>query len=172
MTIPGRPGTFAKPEGFVFSSDLPNDLATDWIDRIPESRRMITRAARPMLATLIPAALLLCALAGESIAQGPPPPPPPLPPVLQPPLNPITEAKRVLGKILFWDEQLSSDNTVACGTCHKPNFGGTYSRLAINPGLDGLVNTPDDVRGSPGIARTNSTGDYVRDVNFNFNAQI
>ncbi len=28
--------------------------------------------------------------------------------------------KRVLGKILFWDEQLSSDDTVACGTCHIP----------------------------------------------------
>ena len=41
-----------------------------------------------------------------------------LPPVPVPPENPITEAKRVLGKILFWDEQLSSDNTMACGTCH------------------------------------------------------
>lgn len=30
--------------------------------------------------------------------------------------NPITEEKRILGKILFWDEQLSSDDTVACGT--------------------------------------------------------
>ncbi len=34
--------------------------------------------------------------------------------------NPVTEQKRVLGKILFWDEQLSSDDTVACGTCHIP----------------------------------------------------
>ena len=32
--------------------------------------------------------------------------------------NPVTEAKRVLGKILYCDEQLSSDDTVACGTCH------------------------------------------------------
>ena len=37
-----------------------------------------------------------------------------LPPVPVPAENPITEPKRVLGKILFWDEQLSSDNTVAC----------------------------------------------------------
>jgi cytochrome c peroxidase len=39
-----------------------------------------------------------------------------LPPVPIPAENPITEPKRVLGKILFWDEQLSSDDTVACGT--------------------------------------------------------
>jgi hypothetical protein len=35
--------------------------------------------------------------------------------VPEPDENPITEQKRVLGKILFWDEQLSSDNTVAGG---------------------------------------------------------
>ena len=46
-----------------------------------------------------------------------------LPPVPVPAENPITEPKRVLGKILFWDEQLSSDNTVACGTCHRPGQG-------------------------------------------------
>ncbi|PCI76408.1 MAG: hypothetical protein COB20_10545 [SAR86 cluster bacterium] len=40
--------------------------------------------------------------------------------------NPITESKRVLGKILFWDEQLSSDDTVAYGTCHKPAAGGCW----------------------------------------------
>ena len=38
--------------------------------------------------------------------------------------NPVTEPKRVLGKILFWEEQLSSDDTVACGTCHIPAAGG------------------------------------------------
>ena len=32
--------------------------------------------------------------------------------------NPITEEKRILGKLIFWEEQLSSDNTMACGTCH------------------------------------------------------
>ncbi len=134
---------------------------------------MTTRLFRSMTAPIVPAALLLAVLASDGIAQGgPPPPPPPLPPVNAPPQNAITEAKRVLGKILFWEEQLSSDNTVSCGTCHKPNFGGTDSRLAINPGLDGLVNTPDDVRGSPGVARTNAAGDFVRDPLFAFNAQI
>lgn len=33
-----------------------------------------------------------------------------------------------LGKMLFWDEQVSSDNTVSCGTCHIPSAGGTDPR--------------------------------------------
>ena len=53
-----------------------------------------------------------------------------LPPVPVPAENPITEPKRVLGKILFWDEQLSSDNSVACGTCHRPAWGGADARNA------------------------------------------
>lgn len=39
-----------------------------------------------------------------------------------------------LGKALFWDEQVSIDNTMACGTCHEPKYGGTDGRLgAVNP---------------------------------------
>lgn len=38
-----------------------------------------------------------------------------------------TEIAR-LGKALFWDEQVSSNNTVACGTCHMPSAGGTDDR--------------------------------------------
>lgn len=39
----------------------------------------------------------------------------PLPSVPEPAENPLTAEKAVLGKILFWDQQLSTDNTVACG---------------------------------------------------------
>ncbi len=75
--------------------------------------------------------------------------------------NPITEAKRVLGKILFWDEQLSSDNTVACGTCHQPAAGGADPRIAINPGFDQLFNTDDDVVGSLGIRALDANGQQI-----------
>lgn len=38
-----------------------------------------------------------------------------------------------LGKSVFWDEQVSSDNTMSCGTCHMPSAGGTDNRLgAVN----------------------------------------
>ena len=61
-----------------------------------------------------------------------------LPPVPFPAENPPTEEKRILGKILFWDEQLSSDDTVACGTCHQAGAGGSDPRLGTHPGPDGL----------------------------------
>ena len=81
-----------------------------------------------------------------------------LPPAPVPAENPITEPKRVLGKILFWDEQLSSDNTVACGTCHRPGKGGGDPRQGRYPGADGIMNTDDDTFGSPGVPRMDKAG--------------
>jgi cytochrome c peroxidase len=71
---------------------------------------------------------MLCALVsflGAALAD--------VPPVPVPAENPITEPKRVLGKVLFWDEQLSSDDTVACGTCHLPAHGGSDPRTGRHP---------------------------------------
>lgn len=67
--------------------------------------------------------------------------------------NQHTDEKMILGKVLFWDEQLSSDGSVACGTCHRPGDGGADPRSATarHPGEDGLFGTPDDTHGSPGI---------------------
>jgi cytochrome c553 len=55
--------------------------------------------------------------------------------------NPVTATKAALGKVLFWDEQLSSTRTVACGTCHHAGSGGADSRSfnsarATHPGAD------------------------------------
>ncbi|MFN0135524.1 MAG: cytochrome-c peroxidase [Phycisphaerae bacterium] len=109
-------------------------------------------------------------VAGVAIAQ--PPPIPPLPPVPVPPANPITEPKRILGKILFWDEQLSSDNTVSCGTCHLPGLAGSDPRIGRNPGPDNTLNTPDDKLGSPGVAKMDISEEYVEDPIFGFAAQV
>jgi len=79
-----------------------------------------------------------------------------LPPVPVPAENPLTEPKRVLGKMLFWDEQLSSDGSIACGTCHRPAQGGADPRVGRNPGVD--KGTIDDVLGSPGIASLDRNG--------------
>ncbi|MGD2115767.1 MAG: cytochrome c peroxidase [Acidobacteriota bacterium] len=43
----------------------------------------------------------------------------PAPPV--PEDNPVTPAKIELGEKLFFDPALSSDGTVSCGTCHRPD---------------------------------------------------
>jgi cytochrome c peroxidase len=37
--------------------------------------------------------------------------------------NSLTEARVSLGRALFFDPILSSDNTVACASCHKPEHG-------------------------------------------------
>ncbi len=95
-----------------------------------------------------------------------------LPPVPEPPENPITPQKAVLGKILFWDEQLSTDNTVACGTCHFLENSGTDSRLAVHPGFDGIFGNADDVFGSQGVVRRNSSGVTIVDPIFGTSPQV
>lgn len=36
--------------------------------------------------------------------------------------NPITNAGATLGRVLFYDKQLSIDNKISCGSCHKQQF--------------------------------------------------
>jgi len=95
-----------------------------------------------------------------------------LDPVFFPPENPFSEEKRVLGKILFWDEQLSSDNTTSCGTCHIPAAGGTDPIIADNYGLDGQQNTQDDIRGSFGVIKSDANDDYAVDATFELLRQV
>lgn len=79
------------------------------------------------------------------------------PAVKFPPENPDSDAKDMLGKILFWDEQVGSDDTMACGTCHRTGAGGGSDPRTIDaahsrsPGDDGILGTADDVHGSQGI---------------------
>ena len=74
-----------------------------------------------MLRKIVPGALLLAASLPAQV------------PIYVPAENPLTPEKVVLGKILFWDEQLSSDDSTACGTCHQPAFGGSDPRAARSP---------------------------------------
>jgi cytochrome c peroxidase len=132
---------------------------------------MRSRNPRSAFALVLMLASFAAALVAPSFAQGPPPPPPPLPPPPVPPQNPITPPKAVLGKILFWEEQMSSDNTVACGTCHVFNSaGGSDPRSSgpgsVHPGFDGVFNTPDDVQGSRGVVRCLPGGAMVDDGTF------
>ncbi len=120
--------------------------------------------------------LLLVAgpLAATVLAQGPQPlgPPP------TPPGNPITAAKVNLGKALFWDEQMSSNRTVACGTCHITQAGGSDPRTSAanpasrHPGPDGVFLTPDDRRGSPGTSLIDATGKFILDPAFRLQPQV
>jgi cytochrome c peroxidase len=113
--------------------------------------------------------------AGKTSAFGPigPPQPPP-----EPPENPLTGPKIYLGKALFWDEQLSSTRTVACGTCHRPRKGGSDPRAIVgsnqsrNPGPDTVFGTADDVFGSPGVPLNKADGTYEWSPFYGFREQV
>ncbi|MEZ4272583.1 MAG: cytochrome c peroxidase [Myxococcota bacterium] len=102
----------------------------------------------------------------------------PRPGVHYPPENPHTDEKAILGKILFWDEQLSSDDSVACGTCHRPGAGGSDPRSSTtrHPGPDQILGTADDPHGSQGIRRceVDEDGHIVRleDPVFGYEPQV
>lgn len=44
--------------------------------------------------------------------------------------NVITNAKATLGRVLFYDKNLSIDNTIACGSCHKQQFAFSDTAIA------------------------------------------
>ena len=117
------------------------------------------------LSRLLPfavAAALGSALAAQNPLQSPP----------VPAGNPVTPAKTVLGKILFWEEQMSSSNRVACGTCHKSEIGGGDNRRAPHPGLDGVAGNADDTFGSPGVINSRVDNTYQPDTNFGLQEQV
>lgn len=109
--------------------------------------------------------LPVLALSSLSMAQG-------LSPVPVPAQNPITPGKTILGKLLFWEEQLSTNNRVACGTCHTFAVGGGDLRRAPHPGNDGIIPSPDDSFGSPGLPRSDAGNAYQPDSLFGFNPQV
>jgi cytochrome c peroxidase len=102
----------------------------------------------------------------------------PFPPLQPPPFptgNPITATKAYLGKALFWEEQVSSTKTVACGTCHRPAEGGSDPRTNENtrhPGFDNTFGTLDDVFGSPGVPQNAANGAYSPAQFFDMGLQV
>ncbi|MFO1077578.1 MAG: cytochrome c peroxidase [Planctomycetota bacterium] len=112
--------------------------------------------------------LLLLLPIATATAQGLLPPPP------EPAGNPTTPQKALLGQALFWDEQLSSSRSVACGTCHVFQNGGADPRAAtaLHPGADGLFGTDDDAHCSPGVRLHDSSGALVQSPDFGLAEQV
>ena len=109
-------------------------------------------------------------LAGPCLAQVSPAP--------SPPQNPFSPEKALLGKALFWDEQLSSTGMTACGTCHILEAGGADPRsrtepvASTHPGIDGVFGTIDDIRGSQGVIHSLANGDYASVPFFGVGTQV
>jgi cytochrome c peroxidase len=128
----------------------------------------------PRLPTLLFA--LLLPFVTTSAQQGGPPGPLQPPPV--PSGNPLSPAKVNLGKTLYWDEQMSSTRTVACGTCHVPAAGSSDPRSVFgsprstHPGADGQFGTLDDITGSPGVPSHLASGDYLDSALFGLREQV
>ena len=108
---------------------------------------------------------ILCLLPAAVFAQT-------VPPVPIPPENPWTAEKAVLGKIIFWDQQLSTDQTVSCGHCHAPAAGGVDPVLETHPGPNGTFGDSDDITGSIGVNRRDMTGALIADPVFGMQTQI
>jgi len=60
--------------------------------------------------------------------------------------NPLNDAKIELGKFLFYDKKLSSDNNIACSNCHFQKYGFSDTAI-VSTGVSGENGT----RNSPGI---------------------
>ncbi|MEY4703088.1 MAG: hypothetical protein RIR96_985 [Bacteroidota bacterium] len=59
--------------------------------------------------------------------------------------NVITNSKATLGRVLFYDKNLSYNNTIACASCHKQEFA--FGDTAIqSKGVDGGLTTRHSMR--------------------------
>jgi len=70
----------------------------------------------------------------------PPPEEPEVPlgliPVFWPEDNPYNPAKAELGRFLYFDTRLSSDNTISCASCHEPDLAFTDA-APVSTGIGG-----------------------------------
>ncbi|MEO6542222.1 MAG: cytochrome-c peroxidase, partial [Ferruginibacter sp.] len=53
--------------------------------------------------------------------------------------NIITNAKATLGRVLFYDKNLSIDNSISCGNCHKQQFAFSDTAIASNGVVGGVT---------------------------------
>jgi cytochrome c peroxidase len=52
--------------------------------------------------------------------------------------NPVTDAGATLGRVLFYDKNLSSNNTISCASCHKQEFAFSDTAL-VSTGVNGVT---------------------------------
>ena len=53
--------------------------------------------------------------------------------------NNITNAKATLGRVMFYDKNLSIDNSISCGSCHKQQFAFSDTAIASKGVAGGLT---------------------------------
>ena len=82
--------------------------------------------------------------------------------------NPLTEAKIVLGKKLFFEKLLSRDSSISCASCHNPKYAFTDG-LVKAKGIKGREVT----RNTPTLTNIAYNTSFLRDgVNPSLEAQV
>jgi cytochrome c peroxidase len=152
-------------------SDQPNSIS---LQRLSIQRLSIKRPSRKRLsrlATIVAASAVAVLIGNVGAAQiAPTPPSSPLAPLksvsVPEPSNLydfVANKQKALelGKALFWDMQVGSDNVQSCATCHFHAGVDNRSKNQINPGLlSQLPGAPDgfQIGGAPNYQL--KTGDY------------
>ena len=84
-------------------------------------------------------------------------------PVYTFPNNPLSIEKFALGRDLFYEEMLSSDNTVSCGTCHQNFVAFANADHMLSHGVNGAFGN----RNSPGLFNMNWNTSFMWDGGVN-----
>ncbi len=77
--------------------------------------------------------------------------------------NPLTADGFTLGRYLFYDPILSSDNTISCGSCHQQFSAFANAGHDISHGVNGLLGT----RNTPAIQNVNWLPAFMHDGGIN-----
>lgn len=73
--------------------------------------------------------------------------------------NTITTEKFILGKSLFYDAILSSDNTISCGSCHQQSAAFAHGEHQVSHGINGLLGK----RNAPALQNLNWNTTFMHD---------
>lgn len=77
--------------------------------------------------------------------------------------NAITPEKFILGRSLFYETMLSSDNTVSCGSCHQQFVAFANADHDLSHGVNGLFGN----RNSPALQNLNWNTSFMHDGGIN-----
>lgn len=69
-----------------------------------------------------------------------------------------TPERTALGKVLFFSTEFSSDNSISCASCHRPELAFTDGR-GVSPGVAGRMGT----RNAPSLANVGYLPYYLRE---------
>lgn len=73
--------------------------------------------------------------------------------------NPLTADGFTLGRTLFYDPLLSSDNTISCGSCHQQFAAFSHSGHDVSHGINGLLGN----RNAPALQNLNWNTSFMHD---------